>query len=263
MMEFALVVSLAVLNMASIVTGVNNCPSSKCECTTTEIRCSEFETFDELHFSTEPEEVTVLELRPAKNLLVDSKLQLNGLRVTKQVALHNIIGFLVTDNPFSHICNDTSAEAKTSNVELALFNSHFEFYETRNDRLEARCTRNDFLTTHLFDNLVLTKFAKLSFNGNNVFTKGLCPFVFKNANIELILAYFMTEANKLDFKTLYESVDIGANVNSFYLFNSNLIYLNERLLATSVFGNLKTFHFEGTIEQIESNLFSNLKGIYI
>lgn len=241
------------------------CPSTKlCQCQTEKISCTGFESFAELAFSFERAVVDVLELRPSHKLIINDSLRLNGLKVKKQVILHNVKGFLVNDNPFARIEYEPVLENEPSgrgSIELALFDSTFEFYETNTDILDSRCTRNDLLTTNLFDNTVLKKFTKLSFNGNMIYSKNLCPFVFKNAKIDLVLAYFMNSTNRLDFKTITNVVDIGAKISSFYLFNTDLDQLNEHLLNKIIFNNLRTLYVEGSLAHVESNLFNWFKSL--
>lgn len=241
------------------------CPSEKCECRADQIRCVGFDSFEQLDFPVERVQVNILELKPSKPLQVNSQLKLNGLRVARQVILHNIKGFLLQENPFTKIIPESVADqtAKTGvGIELALFDSEFEFYEAPNTRLDAMCTSTHFSSTDLFDNSVISKFSKLSFNGNIVYPKNMCPFVFKNAKIDLILAYFMNSTNRFDFRQFTDVSDIGAKINSFYLFGSNMVVLSERVLNRNVFSGLKTLHYEGKLELIESNVLSEMKCKY-
>lgn len=237
------------------------CPSTdKCNCKADQIRCFDFSSFDELQFPAEPTQINILELKPSRRLLIDEHLKLNGLRVAKQVILHNITGFLIQTNPFASIVADSVAEqrAKTGvGLELAMFDSDFEFFESENVKLISMCSRDYF---QLFDNSILAKFSKISFNGNIRYSQNLCPFVFKNAKIDLLLAYFMTPSNQLIFQQVDNLDDIGSHVNSLYLFNTNLTILDRRLLSKGVFGTLKTLHYEGTLELVESNLLGQFKG---
>lgn len=240
------------------------CPrSEKCECRTDQIRCFGFETFEELEFPSEKTQINILELKPAKKLLVDDGLKLNGLRIAKQVILHNVKGFVLKPNPFSMILADSVADQRSKNgmgLELALFDSEFEFYESPDRRLDSMCTWNQAQSSDIFNNTILTKFTKISFNGNIKYSKNMCPFVFKNTKIDLILAYFMNSTNRFDFRDVPNAGNIDSYINSFYLFNSNLNIFDKRLLSSLVFSKLKTLHYEGTLQKIESNLLGEFRG---
>lgn len=261
-MNYSILIFLAFIHLITTDTA---CPrSNKCECRADQIRCSDFETFEELgEFPSELTQINILELKPSKQLLIDDRLKLNGLRVAKQVILHNIKGFLVKPNPFSMILADSVIEQRSKNgmgLELALFDSIFEFYESPDLKLDVMCTWSQAQSSDLFDNTILTKFSKISFNGNIIYPKNLCPLVFKNTKIDLMLAYFMNTTNRFDFRELPDSGNIDSYVNSFYLFNSNLEILDKRVLSKTVFANLKTLHYEGNLQQIESNLLGDFKG---
>jgi hypothetical protein len=246
------------------------CPSPKrCLCQTDKIICQNFTSFSELEFSFERFIVDIIDLKPSQPLLLDDTLKLNGLKVRKQVILHNIKGFVIVDNPFAKIDLEPELDATRNYapLELALFDSVFEFYESTNSLLLApKCTRNDLLTSSLFENTVLRKFAKLSFNGNIVYGKNVCPFVFKHAKIDLILAYFMNSTNRLHFLSVPNVADIDATVSSLYIFNSQLSELDESLLSKLVFNNIKTLQIEGYLGNVQTNLlnwFKQLKAIHL
>jgi hypothetical protein len=225
------------------------------------IICKEFLSFSELDFKSLNgsgfiQDVEILDLQPAFPILLDNLLDLSSIRITKQVILRNIKGFLYNSNPFKNV--DLSYDGK-SLVELTLFNSEFEFYESYSNKLESKCEMESFGNV----DTLLTKFSKLWLNDNIKYSSTLCPLVFRNTHFDLVLAHFLNKTNSFGFKnynnTKSSTYYINSNINYLYLFNVKLDHLDSGFLNKQVFGELKRLQIFGSLNEIENGLFSNFK----
>jgi hypothetical protein len=225
------------------------------------IVCKEFLSFAELDFkslngSDFIQDVEILDLEPALPILLDNLLDLSLIRITKQVILRNIKGFLYNSNPFKNV--ELNFDGK-SLLELRLFNSNFEFYESYSNKLESKCEMESFGNV----DTILTKFSKLWLNDNIKYSSSLCPLVFRNTHFDLILAHFLNTSNSFSFKSYNNSSTyyINSNINYLYLFNVKLEILDSILLNKQVFGQLKRLQIFGSLNEVEKGLFCNFKSI--
>lgn len=227
------------------------------------IVCKEFLSFSELEFkslngSEIIQDVEILDLEPAFPILLDNLLDLTNIRITKQVILRNIKGFLYNSNPFKNV--ELNDDGK-SLLELRLFNSDFEFYESYSNKLESKCEMESFGNV----DTILTKFSKLWLNDNIRYSSTLCPLVFRNTHFDLILAHFLNISNTFSFRnynnTKSSTYYINSNINYLYLFNVKLDKLDTAFLNKQVFGQLKRLQIFGSLNEIEKGLFTNFKTI--
>jgi hypothetical protein len=189
------------------------------------------------------------------------------------VVLHNIRGFLYNANPFDQINLNTTTNRK-SPVELKIYDSKFEFYESQVDKLSSKCNKYELINRGSFTKTVLSSFATVSLNKNMVYASDLCPFVFQNVKLDLLVINDINDANRLTFKTVslteydYRNANFSITINQLYLFNANLTLLDESLLSRTVFSSLKTLQIYGNLNEIQSDLFSgasfkNLKSLVL
>ncbi len=235
----------------------NDCPSDKCTCDSKlVIKCVNFESFTDLNFEyLSLKEVDVLDLKPSKPIQLDDSLKLHSFRINKQVILRNLAGFSYKSNPFTDLNVNLSKEG-LSVVELKLYDSEFEFYETSTSKLNNECTVESFLN----QTTLLAKFSKIWLNENTKYSQSLCPLVFKNANIDLFLAHQMNSKNRLKFRATPNLTDvIKSRINYLSLINAKLDKLDSTLVDRDVFSNLKTFQILGSLNEIQTDFFNTFK----
>ena len=146
------------------------CPSaSRCTCESGIVKCFDFDSFDELSFHN-IEQIDMLELKPSEPVQLDRKLNLNNVRINKQVILRNIKGFLYNYDPFQNV---KMAGGNQSAVELKIFESEFEFYVNANDRLNSvKC--NALMYSNKSFSTFLSKFSKIWLFDDITYSRGLC-----------------------------------------------------------------------------------------
>lgn len=260
-----LIISVIILNLSkAYLLKEINCPSPKCVCEANSIKCTDFEKFDELNFKFKTQnnasinEIDILDLKPIKPLILDDTLKLNGLKINKQVLLRNMKGFLYRSNPFENVALDSNGK---SAVELQVFDSEFEFYETREKKLDCDCNSDIFIKNSV--RTILTKFSKLWLNNNIKYSNNMCPFVFWNTHYELVIANFLNETNMPIFKNVSLPSDrvLNSTINYLYLFNVKLNQLDNSLLNRDVFANIKTLQIFGTLNKVDKETFKSFQGL--
>ena len=261
-MKFLLILILNLLSVEIKAVGFsdepeNECISEKCTCDSKSIvKCSNFESFSDLNFEYfSIKEIDVLDLKPVKPILLDDTLKLHSFRVNKQVILRNLAGFSFKSNPFKEINVNLNKDGQ-SVVELKLYDSEFEFYETSTIKLSTECTIEAFNN----QTTLLSKFSKIWLNENTKYSQNLCPLVFKNASIDLFLAHQMNSKNRLKFRSMTNITDIiKSKINYLSLINAKLDKLDSTLVDRDVFSNLKTFQLLGSLNEIQTDFFNSFK----
>jgi hypothetical protein len=273
-LEIIFFTSLITLGVKSAnTTETTSCPISRCTCETAKfIKCENFTSFSELDFkSINFTEINVLELRPLDPLILDNSLNLSSITIiNKQVILSNIRGFMLNSNPFESINQNMK---KKNIIELKLYDSEFEFYESEETKLESKCNKYELINRNAFNNTILSRFSTVSLSKNVKYSNNMCPFVFQNAKIDLFLINNINETNRLGIKTVnltendYKNANLSISINQLYLFNVNLTRLDDELLSRIVFSSIKTLQFYGNLTEIQSDLFGasfkNLKSLVL
>ena len=225
-----------------------------------------FEKFSQLNFNCNLTiELSGLQISPLQKLILDSSLNLTGIQVKRingnlpffVIILSNLKGIDLHSYSFDQIKFDGLNSLSNYNQFWWKFaNFAFEFYFNGNLINREMCNE---------------KFAqKMSFPYGKIidmdddyisFSTETCPFVFKNANIDLInigkISDTYLKKNLLGFQNVS-----AVNLNSF-IFQLNLklyhVYLNDKLLNMFVFENLRILDLNGPIVSIQSDMFKSLE----
>ena len=250
-----LCISLTELVIGKLV----RCPDY-CTCDTSVVKCVNFDDFSQLDFRTWLENATTpitkidrLDLKPNRPILVDDSLRLDYLKIERQVILRNIRGFALNSNPFRDI------DQSENKIELKLYDSVFEFYETNTTRLDSKCQSD--LTGSL-----LAKFSKLWLNENMIYSNNLCPYVFNDVNFDIMILNFLNETNKFGFKKIQygsQKPMPTSKIDYLFMFNVKLDRLDASFLDDGVFSSLKTLHIYGSLDELDTLSFRSLRSVIL
>lgn len=199
-----------------------------------------FDNLDELKFNySKPIKMSILGLKPKKQIILDKRLNLTGLKIQPNqdnftIMLENFKGFNLKSNPFEDI-NFTSSVAKLWSISF----SNFEFYE-KEKRIENICDEHllkEIMPKNQFNSFLLT------LDSDTKFSENTCPIIFWNIHLRILnirqISFSLIEKNILGFKELSRNISKAMN-STIWLFKVGLYHtdLNSKLLNEFVFSKL-------------------------
>lgn len=248
--------------------------SPKCTCPHfSHVECRNFTSLSELNFTSKQIQLTskrnvvnYLEIEPlGDSVQLDESLDLDGLwfRYDRtKIVLSKVNSFELTANPFANL---------PIRINLYLKNSSLNFlYREREFDWICDLVVNDNTYLPLFASFKMISFGLMS---TITYPKQLCPAIFKNALIDTVCFYNLTEGNRPNFIRLKDtnpkSLIAAKSSNVHELLNSRIkqlhiqssdVALDSKLLDRNVFYYLEKLVIElSNLTSIEENVFEPLK----
>lgn len=231
------------------------------------VTISNFETFSQLNFNCNLTlELSGLQIIPLKKLILDRSLNLTGIQIKRikgdlsffVIIINNLKGFDLSYSFGEIKLNNFDNLANLDKIWWKFENINFEFYSSGS--LINREICNEKLSRKIS---FPYGFAIDMDNEYIIFSTETCPFVFKNANIEILvigrISNTYLEKNLLGFQNV-----TAENLNSL-IFQLNLrlyhVDLNDKLLNKFVFENLRIFDLNGAVGSIQPDLFKSFENL--
>ena len=218
---------------------------------------SDFDSFSELSFNCSGNiELQHLAIKPNKPLILDDSLKFNKVTIwpTKElfcILLINFKGFDINSFPFKSANIFYPSETTFYYIQQ----SNLDFYSNNKILNHSQCNK------HLRVNFLINNVNLLVFEKSLKFTDKICPFVFKNANMEFLsierISNSLVNKNKFTFQSV--SVD-HLNCTILQLILGVYHYdLDNKLIHEHVFMKLLVLDLNGVINSIQSDLFKKFK----
>jgi hypothetical protein len=217
-----------------------------------------FEDFSELkNFSCPNDKLKtdMLILYPNRNILIDSDIdfvkKFKFITFDLGIFIENILGF-----------NFKQGQGKSKNIpffRLFFNNVVLDFFINNTIVTSDMCNKKYFNDTKM-NFFAFTKYV--FFNDDVIYRKTLCPYVFRNAYLENLGLFKITNSllykNQLEFLSLNKTSSIDSNIFQLTL---NIMYedLTLKIMNKHVFENIRSLHLVGSINRIQKDLFDHFK----
>ena len=234
-----------------------------CFCQSNErIECNNFSEFKELKLSeiTNDKTLTYIRIKPSNSIILDNRLDLNGLNIDHnriQFVFENLLGVEITSSPFESV----SVNKQLSY--LSINNSTLDFYY-RNKTFDWICdlVLSDFKLKPLFSSfrsVFLGQLDKVRYPAK------LCPVVFKDANLESLYLFNLTQENRPNFlqfnSSFFPISSLNSVINNLHIQSSH-IRLDNELLDRNVFKYVRKLSIEfSSLAFIEPDLLKWFKSL--
>ena len=233
-----------VLPALSLAQTRTSCPllAPLCTCANDISNCNNFTSLDQLNFYDSYFKTVIL--HPASKIILNENFSLNvEFKDEAELIFQNFKGFDLRARPIQ----------QNLNVKVEIVESEFEFH-FRNDESCNQDLVNDDVFRNMFSSI------KTLVLKNSNFSSKVCPFVFKNSNIDTMLISHLHHRNLLHFEDeLVE--DLNSHVNKLFIVDSDF-YLKSNLVNKHVFADLKEINVQfSSLIGIESDLFSSFKNV--
>ena len=151
-------------------------------------------------------------------------------------------------------------------VNLYFMENIFKFY------YKGKLVDSELCDAQVFENADIRLFSNmenvnLGFTNNNDFRAPICPYAFKNANLNAIsntkftnTKFFKNEMRFLEIKnTKNSSIDVNANIFTLEFEETFYTTIDSTTISPHVFARTNTLTFSGQPSAIDENIFKNLK----
>ena len=215
------------------------------------ILLSNFEYFSQLKFNcSQLTEMAILEFHSLSPLLLDHTLNLTGFRIRRSskkyisILFNNLKGFDLNSNPFRHF--------KTESIIWQFINTKFDFYLHNNLMDNHLCTSD--LSFSLIESMKILYLQK-----GTIFASEICPYIFKNALIYLIVIDRISSSFIEENLLIFQNETATTLNSSIYQLHLNFYHIdfNSRILNSYVFKKLKILDLNGPINSIQFDLFKS------
>lgn len=153
-----------------------------------------------------------------------------------------------------------TSKIRSSKFSLTFVESKIIFYY-ENKTIESCSQMKDKNLISIFNKINL---KQVIFDRSRKFAK-ICPLIFQNLSIDMLLFRPLIDTFYLSTKTVYDilpdSKDLNVQINGLVFRDCVRIKLNKQLLNIHLFKNIVTLEILGNIELIEDNLFKSFKKI--
>ena len=234
-----------------------------CFCQSNErLECNNFSEFKELKLRdlTNDKKLTYIRIKPTSPLILDNRLDLNGLNIDHnriQILFENLLGIELTSSPFE------SVNVNKQLNYLSISNSTLDFYY-RNKTFDWICdlVLSDFKLKPLFSSFRTVFLGQLD---KVKYPARLCPVVFKDANIDSLYLFNLTEENRPSFlqfnSSFFPISSLNSVINNVHIQSSH-IRLDYELLDRNVFKYMRKLSIEfSSLSYIEPEILKGFKSL--
>lgn len=233
---------------------------------TNELVLADFNELKDLNFdcSISYLNLSILQFRPVKKLVLNSSLNLTGLVLTPierevSIKLLNFNGIDLTSNPFKSL---KFINYSIERIFWIYMNSKFDFYSnsfltSENCSLELIKSNKD----NLFSNAIL-----LAINNGILFSDRMCPYAFSNMKIGVLSITKLSSSFVLYNMLQFQNKSYNNSINSTIFHLDIFMYhceLNSKFLNSLVFTDLRVLDLNGQIHSIEAGLFKSFKRLKV
>lgn len=227
----------------------------------------DFNRFDQLNFTlcVDPIPIKLLEIRPAKKIILDKSFNLTGLVVKPAAQFLTLLfsdldGIDLEENPMNGLeFSDFSLDY--DQVFIIVEKSTFNFFSNGKLLDRSYCDLNKFPRIEkTFMNSINSLILSVSYP-----SEILCPLLFQNVDIKLLsipdLSTSPLKRKIFSFLNLSNrTIDFQLNSNIFqFILNVFHIDLKEDILSPLVFGRLNCLDINGQLDSIQDDLFKSFK----
>lgn len=209
-----------------------------CRCIgSSDMICEDFSEFSQLDFSNVvndpmPREFKQIAFYPAASTRLGDNLNVNSLQLKEQsrVYLNRIDAFYFSSNPFIDFGNKS--------LILDLTDSNLNFLYDFDQPLNSPTGRCNLVSLSTNNNPIFTGFSEIYFSHNVTFSKQLCPFIFNNVLLDVLVIKEINSLNPFEFLQVGR-VSLNSRIRRLEIDSSDISTLNTLFLDGEIFSNIE------------------------
>ena len=218
----------------------------------------DFEQFSNIESCKHRIKTVYLKLFPAyEYLLVNSNLNITQLFAIFDVVKTTI--FFYKLKGFNQNFRTLPLRYYLKSNDIRIYDSYFDFFLNGTTLIDEHlCSLEHFDSnyTNFFGSM-----TRISFAENTLYSKRVCPYVFMNTNLIMIVLQQITNSlifkNQLEFLNVNSTADLNTHHLSFVVLYLAYEELSLKILNKQVFRHIRYLALNGFIHGIEEDLFAN------